>query len=254
MIESEAINTVKLTEIYRQLEGSNIVNLAYQVNDDNLDIEIFANKEDLVFYESDNNHVIDKIMEIAKEYKDDIENFQILAPMYKTFNGIDRINNNLQNVFNEKNKNKKEIMIGNVLFREQDKVIQLTNMPDDNVFNGDIGTIESITNGTKKEIVINFFGNRVRYTASNFNKFKHAYAISIHKSQGSEFDYVLIPVLPEYNKMLYRKLIYTGVTRAKKKLYLIGSLKSLDQAIKNNYDNIRKTTLKEKLVSNILNV
>ena len=254
MIESEAVNTIKLTEIYRQLEGSNIVNLAYQVNDDNLNPEIFTNKEDLVFYDVDSNHVMDKIMEIAKEYKDDLTDFQILAPMYKTFNGIDRINSKLQNVFNEKDKSKKEITIGNVLFREDDKVIQLTNMPDDNVFNGDIGVIESITNGTKKEIVINFFGNRVRYTASNFNKFKHAYAISIHKSQGSEFDYVLIPVLKEYGKMLYRKLVYTGITRSKKKLYLVGDLQALNLAIKNNEDNIRKTTLKEKLINNILNV
>ena len=127
-------------------------------------------------------------------------------------------------------------------------------MPDDNVFNGDIGVIESITNGTKKEIVINFLGNKVRYTASNFNKFKHAYAISIHKSQGSEFDYVLIPVLKEYGKMLYRKLVYTGITRSKKKLYLVGDLQALNLAIKNNEDNIRKTTLKEKLINNILNV
>ena len=254
MIESECINTVKLTEIYRQMEGSNIVNLAYQVNDDNLDPEIFTNKEDLVFYNIDSNHVMDKIMEIAEEYKDNLIDFQILAPMYKTFNGIDRINEKLQNVFNEKEKNKKEITIGGVLFREEDKVIQLTNMPDDNVYNGDIGIIESITNGTKKEIVINFFGNRVRYTSSSFNKFKHAYAISIHKSQGSEFDYVLIPILKEYGKMLYRKLVYTGITRSKKKLYIIGDLQALNLAIKNNEDNIRKTTLKEKLINNILNV
>ena len=254
MIESESINTVKLTELYRQENDSNIIDLAYQVNNNNLDHNIFSDKADLVFYEVDNNHVMDKIMEISKEYINELDNYQILAPMYKTFNGIDRINVCLQNVFNPKDKNKKEIMIGNVLFREEDKVIQLTNMPDDNVFNGDIGVIEEINNGTKKEVVISFDNNRVRYTASNFNKFKHAYAISIHKSQGSEFDYVLIPVLKEYGKMLYRKLIYTGITRTKKKLFLVGDIKALELAINNNEDNIRKTTLKEKLIENILNV
>ena len=94
-------------------------------------------------------------------------------------------------------------------------------------------------------------GNSVRYTASNFNKFSLAYAISIHKSQGSEFDIVLIPVLKEYSKMLYRKLIYTGITRAKKKLYLIGDINALEYAVKNNNTDIRQTTLKEMLIENI---
>lgn len=254
MIESDSINTIKLTELYRQGENSNIINLAYQVNEDNLDYDTLAGSDDLIFYDIDDNKVMDKIIEISKEYSNNLDNYQILAPMYKTYNGIDRININLQNVFNPKDKSKKEITINNVLYREEDKVIQLTNMPDDNVFNGDIGIIEEIRNTNKKEIVINFDGNRVRYTSSNFNNFKHAYSISIHKSQGSEFDYVLIPVLKEYGKMLYRKLIYTGITRCKKKLYLIGSVNALELAIKNDYDNIRKTTLKEMLIENILNV
>ena len=134
---------------------------------------------------------------------------QVLAPMYKTVNGIDLLNVSLQEVFNPKAKGKKEIIINNVLFREKDKVIQLTNMPDENVFNGDIGYIESIENGTKKEILINFDGNLVRYTSANFNKFKHAYAISIHKSQGSEFDTVILPIVKGYGKMLYSEDEYT---------------------------------------------
>ena len=193
---------------------------------------------------------MNRIIEISKGMNND--NYQVLAPMYKTYNGIDRININLQNIFNEKDKSKKEIIINNVLYREQDKVIQLTNMPDDNVFNGDIGVITDIIDGSKREVVINFDGNKVRYTASNFNKFKHAYAISIHKSQGSEFDYVLIPILSEYGRMLYRKLIYTGITRCKKKLILVGDIRALNIAINNDDTNIRKTTLKEMLIENIL--
>ena len=253
MIESEAINTVKLTELYRQEENSNIINLAYQINEDNLDYDTLAGSSDVEFYNLDSSKVMDKIKEISKEYINN-DNFQILAPMYKTLNGIDRINNNLQNIYNPKDKSKKEIIINNVLYRECDKVIQLSNMPDDNVFNGDIGYIEEINNGSKKEVTINFDGNLVKYTSSNFNKFSLAYAISIHKSQGSEFDYILIPILKEYGKMLYRKLIYTGVTRAKKKLYLIGDVKALEIAIKNNNNDIRQTTLKDMLIDNILNV
>ena len=251
MIESDCINTVKLTELYRQEGDSSIINLAYQVNDNELDISVFDNKDDLVFYNEDSNTVMNRIVEISNMYKDN-PSYQVLAPMYKTYNGIDRINVSLQNIFNEKDKSKKEIMINNILYRENDKVIQLTNMPDDNVFNGDIGYIDEIINGTKKEIVIDFDGNKVRYTASNFNKFKHAYAISIHKSQGSEFDYVLIPILKEYGKMLYRKLIYTGITRCKKKLILVGDLRALSIAINNDDTNIRKTTLKDMLKENII--
>ena len=253
MIDSNSLNVIELTELYRQDENSNIINLAYEVNSDNLDYDTLAGSNDLEFYNLDENKALFEILEIAKEYIGN-DNFQILAPMYKTLNGIDRINNNLQNIYNPKDKNKKEIVINNTLYREGDKVIQLSNMPDDNVFNGDIGYIEEIINDKKKEITICFDNNRVKYTPSNFNKFSLAYAISIHKSQGSEFDYVLIPVLREYKKMLYRKLIYTGITRAKKKLYLIGDIHALEYAIKNNNSDERKTTLKDMLIENILNV
>lgn len=252
MIESNSLTVVELKELYRQAGNSNIISLAYQIKEDNLESTIFNKQEDLTFCPVPNDGVINKIVEISENYKKEIDSFQVLAPMYKGLNGIDNINLALQKVFNEKNKKKKEIIINGILYREQDKVIQLTNMPDENVFNGDIGYIESIINeGNKKEIIINFEGNKVRYTSSNFNKFKHAYSISIHKSQGSEFDTVIIPVVKGYGKMLYRKLIYTAVTRVKKKLFLIGDYDALILAVKNNYSDIRKTTLKTKLEKNI---
>jgi len=239
-------------ELYRQASNSSIITLAYQINNDNLDSTIFNQKEDLTFCPVPVNSLKDKVIELASNYKKDLTSFQVLAPMYKGINGIDLLNVSLQEVFNPKDKKKKEILINGVLFREDDKVIQLSNMPDENVFNGDIGFIESITSeGTKKEVVIDFDGNQVRYTSSNFNKFKHAYAISIHKSQGSEFDTVIIPVVKGYGKMLYRKLIYTGVTRVKKKLYLVGEFDALEFSIKNNESDIRKTSLKNKIIDNI---
>ncbi len=253
MIECDCLNVIKLTELYRQEENSNIINLAYEVNNDSLDYDTLAGSDDIEFYELDSNKTMKKIVEISKEYVGD-DNYQILAPMYKTLNGIDNINRNLQDIYNPKDKRKKEIVINNILYRENDKVIQLSNMPDDNVFNGDIGYIVEIVNGSKKELTIDFDGNFVRYTPSNFNKFTLAYAISIHKSQGSEFNYVLIPVLKEYGRMLYRKLIYTGITRTKKKLYLIGEVSALEYAIKNTNVALRKTTLKDMLIDNILNV
>lgn len=254
MIESESLHVVKLKQLYRQKENSNIINLAYQINENKLDQTIFNQTDDLTFIPIPQNKVVEEIVNIASNYTDNDQIIQILAPMYKGINGIDNINISLQNVFNPESKSKKEIIINNVVYRENDKVIQLSNMPDENIFNGDIGYIETIKNGSKKEIYINFDGNTVRYTPANFQKFKHAYAISIHKSQGSEFDTVIIPLVNNYGKMLYRKLIYTAVTRVKKKLYLIGEIEALEKAIQNNESNIRRTTLKKFIIDNIKNV
>ena len=121
-------------------------------------------------------------------------------------------------------------------------------MPEENIFNGDIGIIDSVD---KKEIVVNFDDNYVRFTPANFNKFKHGYAISIHKSQGSEFKTVVIPVTKEYNKMLYRKLYYTGVTRAKRELYIVGDLNALKRAAGNNDSDVRRTAIKDRLIEAI---
>ena len=171
--------------------------------------------------------------------------------MYKTVNGIDRINQELQDIFNNKIASKKEVMVGDVLYREKDKVIELTNMPEENIYNGDIGIISKISTGSKKEIHINYDGNVVKYTASNFQKFKPAYAISIHKAQGSEFDVVVIPIVKNFNKMLYRKLIYTGVTRCKKKLYLVGDMDAFKMAVSNIDSNLRRSSIKDFLIAGI---
>ena len=121
------------------------------------------------------------------------------------------------------------------------------NMPDDNVYNGDIGIIIEIDN-IKKEVTIDYDSNIVTFNSSNFNNFTLGYVISIHKSQGSEFKTVLIPVLKEYGRMLYQKLIYTGITRSKKKLILIGEKSAFEYAISNNLNETRKTNLKDKIL------
>ena len=249
IIESTVVGVVKLNYLYRQSEGSNIINLAYDINNGNVSDEIFNKKSDLSFFEVDSSFVLDKVKDICcKHKKDSYKDFQVLVPMYKGINGIDKLNVTIQEIFNPKSSKKKEYVYGDVIYREGDKILQLTNMPDENIFNGDIGVISSID---KKEIIIDFDGNLVRFTSSNFNKFKHGYAISIHKSQGSEFKTVVIPVTSEYSKMLYRKLYYTAVTRSKKKLYLVGSISALKNASINNNSDIRRTTIKDKLISKI---
>ncbi|MDD3241369.1 MAG: ATP-dependent RecD-like DNA helicase [Bacilli bacterium] len=252
LIDSDSLPIKKLNQLYRQGEDSNIINLAYEINNGILNNETIIKNKDLEFIETNPILLKEELINICKNYIDyDYKQFQILVPMYKTINGIDEINIALQKLFNPKNKIKKEIIINGIIYRENDKVIQLTNMPEENVFNGDIGIIERIDNNTKKEIYINFDGNLVKYTAANFNKFKHGYAISIHKSQGSEFDITILPIVKSYGKMLYRKLIYTAVTRSKKKLYIIGEVEALKIAIKNNENDVRRSKMSTKIIEHL---
>ncbi len=253
LIESHALQVVELTELYRQGIDSNIISLAYDIRNQSVNKDIFNVEDDLTFIECRDNEVIPNICEICNTYKDlNYKKFQILAPMYKGLNGIDAINKNVQDIFNSKSRTKKEKVIGEFNFREDDKVIQLTNMPDDNVYNGDIGIIDRIQSSPKSEIHIDFDGNLVKYTPANFINFRSAYSISIHKAQGSEFDVVVIPIVNAYNKMLYQKLIYTGVTRAKKKLYIVGDFSALIRASRNTSDDIRRTTIKKYLINGIV--
>ena len=108
-----------------------------------------------------------------------------------------------------------------------------------------------IKSNPNKEIRIDFDNNVVKYTPSNFNNFRLAYSISIHKSQGSEFDVVILPIVRSYNKMLYQKLVYTAVTRAKKKLFIIGDITALSIAVNNTKEDIRRTTIKDYLINGI---
>ncbi len=243
LIESNLLNVISLKELYRQEEDSSIILLAHDINSGIVN-ENILNENDISFI--DTFDVVDSLTSIAKEYKkEDYTDFQVLVPMYKGVNGIDNINNVLQSIFNPKAKNKNELVVGDVVYRENDKILQLVNMPEERIFNGDIGVISRIDN---REITVEFDTSEVKFTPANFNKFKLGYAISIHKSQGSEFDTVVIPVVKSYNKMLYRKLYYTAITRAKKRLILLGDVNALKMASLNNNQDIRMTTIKEKLI------
>lgn len=252
LISSSKLPVVELKELYRQGMDSNILTLAYDVRKGEVVDDVFNKEEDLTFIECSDDDVISNLMDVSSTFKDlSYKNFQILAPMYKTKCGIDMINQRLQVIFNPKDKSKKELVVGDVIFREGDKVIELTNMPDENIYNGDIGIISQIVTQPAKKITIDFDGNEVTFTAANFNKFRLAYAISIHKAQGSEFDVVVMPIVQGYRKMLYRKLVYTGITRSKKMLYLIGDKNALRQAVNNISSDIRRTTIKDFLENGI---
>ena len=255
-IDSDLIDVIKLDILYRQKEDSYIPELAREIRENDLQ-DFLRTRDDYTFLTCSSDSIISNLPKICTqilEHGYDYRKVQIMAPMYAGTNGIDNLNKILQEVFNPSSKTKNELKVGDVIFRENDKVLQLVNVPDENVFNGDIGIITSIRHGNitksgKNEITIDFDGNLVTYQPKDFINIKHGFIISIHKSQGSEFDVVVIPISRSYQRMLYRKLIYTGITRAKKKLILIGEPESFIYSVENHQESLRKTDLLENLLS-----
>ncbi len=253
LIDSEMINTVYLNLLYRQEENSYINTLAMEIRDNEISETIKEKKDDFVFLECDSNSIIHNLKVICKRLiikGYDYKRVQIMAPIYKGINGIDNLNNELQEIFNPKSPKKDEYVSGDIIYRVGDKVLQLVNIPELNVYNGDIGVILAIELVKGKEVFkIDFDGNIVMYPVKELNKIKHGFVISIHKSQGSEFEMVVMPICPSYKRMLYRKLLYTGVTRAKRKLIVIGDLNSFLTCAKNESNIVRNTSLKDRIIS-----
>lgn len=252
LIDSDMINVTFLDELYRQDENSYIAILAKEVNENDLSDDFLSKKDDYSFIECDSLNLktyIKKVCEKAIEKGYSSDDIQLLAPMYKGENGIDNLNKLLQEIFNP-NMGQKEISTKDVIYRENDKVLQLENDPDNNVYNGDIGYISNID---KTTISVNFDGNVVKYTPKDYIKIKHGYAISIHKSQGSEFKLVIVPVIFSYKIMLYKKIIYTAITRAKHNLTLVGDPNAFMYSVKNEIVYERKTKLVDRLQSFLMN-
>lgn len=242
------ISTIKnkyLNTIYRVKEGSYITYLANDIKNRKHFDKFPTNYSDFKFIESDDDNIKKYLKEIvnkAVEKGISSENFQVLAPMYKGINGIDSLNSMMAEIFNP---NAEKFIIGDKYYRINDKVIQLVNDVDNNVYNGDIGYIKDIYYIDKKLIVeIDYSGNIVEYKNGEFDKFNLAYAVSIHKSQGSEYANVVIILASSFNRMFYNKLIYTAVTRAKSSLIILGSIDSLNKSVLTNYGANRNTYLK----------
>jgi len=253
LIDSEIIDVVKLNCLYRQDEDSYIPILATEIKDRDIS-DVFVKKtNDYNFIVSDSANMMGSVISIVnaaikKGYTD--KDVQVLAPMYKSINGIDMLNKHLQRLFNPPSEEKNEVVLSEVTYRVGDKVLQLVNDPDFNVYNGDLGYICDIVSANKSlskriEIIVDYDGNKVTYTPDKYINIRHGYAISIHKSQGGEFPIVILPIVNNFNRMLYNKLIYTGVTRAKKSLMIVGDPNCFINGVKNDYVDNRKTTLKD---------
>ena len=243
----------KLTKIYRQGEDSTIVTLASQIQQGILPADFTEKKADRSYFEATSEYIPDMIKKIvAAAIRSGIpaQDVQVLAPMYRGPAGIDQINQLMQDLINPSEKDQLVFEAPDCQYRQGDKVIHLVNDAESNVFNGDLGYITDLlpgkyTDSKQDELTINFDGNEIVYQRSEWYKIRLAYAMSIHKSQGSEFPVVILPITRSSHRMLQRNLVYTAITRAKSKLILLGEKSAFDYAVKNT-GTARKTYLIER--------
>ncbi|WP_337050405.1 ATP-dependent RecD-like DNA helicase [Priestia megaterium] len=255
LLSSEVVPTVRLTDVYRQAEGSSIIDLAHEIKKGKLPEDLSRQQGDRSFIRCQGQHITNVVQQVCgnalkKGYT--AKDIQVLAPMYKGPAGIDKLNEVLQELFNPVSEQRRELKHGDITYRVGDKVLQLVNQPDSNVFNGDMGEIVSVffaKENTEKQdmLVISYEGNEVTYTKQDFNQITHAYCCSIHKSQGSEFPIVVLPIVKSYYRMLRRNLLYTAVTRSKQFLILCGEDEAFQLGVSRNEDSIRQTNLQPLL-------
>lgn len=248
LLKIDSIKSKLLSKIYRQTDDSSIVDLAYCIRNTKLNEE-FKFSKDVSFLRLKNIQAPTAIVDILSKLFDrglTFEDIQIIIPMYGNVAGIDNINSAIQQWYNPKSEYSSEIRVNHQVFRIGDRVLQLKNQPEDDIFNGDIGIITDI-DLDNEEIVVEFDVGEVIYPKNMHSNLTLAYAISIHKSQGSEFDYVIMCVFNDYGFMLNKQLIYTGITRAKKTLLLLGDYKTFIQKSARENINLRKTSLIERI-------
>lgn len=256
MLASGRIPKVELTEIYRQSSGSSIIELAHQMKAGKLPDNIEAKTSDRSFIRAGADQistVVEKVVKSALSKGHTIKDIQVLAPMYKGPAGIDALNQMIQQMVNPNDDgSRKELVFGDVTYRINDKVLQLVNQPESNVFNGDMGEVVAIMKAketVEKQdlLVVSFDGIEVTYQRSDLNQLTLAYCCSIHKAQGSEFPTVIMPVVRGYMKMLRRNLLYTGITRSRDFLILCGDPGVFRYGVERTDDSSRLTTLAVRL-------
>lgn len=244
LIESKTIPLVSLTKLYRSSEGGGIAELAKRIRE-NEDPEF---KDGVTFVEADGHQIISEVRSITSDCETP-ESYQVLAPQYNRGAGINNINKTLQDLLNPFDANKPYINFRDkTMFIEGDRVIQLKNLPDFNVWNGDIGVISEIDSAANT-IVVDFDEGPVTYEGLSeiHTNLRHAWAISVHKSQGSEYQDVCVIVDPSHQFMLTKKLIYTAISRAKKKLTIVGNKTAFIRGCRTISRYERQTTLQERL-------
>lgn len=256
LLVSKQIPAMQLDTIYRQEKGSSIIQLAHDIHSGKLSPNFAENQSDRSFIPCRDNQipsVIEQVTQRAKQKQFGLMDVQVLAPMYRGNAGIDHLNDIVQEVWQDK-PTKKIVRIREHSYRIGDKVLQLVNNPEQNVFNGDIGIIVSMETvkdqKSPTKITIDFDETEVTYEKSEWSQFTLAYCTSIHKAQGSEFKMVILPIVHQYSRMLQRNLLYTAVTRASDFLIMLGEQDAFEQCVRSVSVN-RRTSLVKRLVDAI---
>lgn len=255
LINSQIIPTIFLNVIFRQAQKSQIIKNSHRIRQGFFPIFLKHPTDFYLFEENEAVSAANTILElisvkIPQTFGIPFSKIQVLTPIYKGEAGVLNLNKILQTALNPLINPADQLTIGGKNWRINDRVLQLSNNYDKEVFNGDLGIIKKI-NPTEKSLGVDFYGNLVEYQTDELDQLTHAFATTIHKSQGSEFEAVVMPILTSHYIMLERNLLYTGVTRAKKLLVLVGSKKALFIAVKNNRPEKRYTGLLEKLNSQV---
>ncbi|PKM78871.1 MAG: ATP-dependent RecD-like DNA helicase, partial [Firmicutes bacterium HGW-Firmicutes-13] len=258
LIKSEVIPVVTLDIIFRQAQESLIIVNAHRINRGKLPFMNNRDKDFFFLQEEDPEKIIKMILDLCSfripEYLKvrPLEDIQVITPMRKTLLGVENLNRVLQEALNPplKNKNKKEVNSGGEVFRPGDKVMQVKNNYQKEVYNGDIGIINEI-DSEDGEITVIFSDfddcREVNYNYNELDELTLSYAISVHKSQGSEYPVIVMPVVTQHYILLQRNLIYTAVTRARQMVVVVGTKKAMAIALKNNRVEERYTLLSERL-------
>ena len=253
VIDSGTVETVALNEIFRQAQTSQIITNAHAINAGSMPDIQNARDSDFFFLEAEDPDLVVETVcglcasRLPKTYGfHAIDDIQVLAPMYRGETGANNLNRTLQQKLNP---NGQVLQRGGAQFRVGDKVMQIRNNYDKDVFNGDMGRIEAIDD---EMMSVNFQDRPVMYELSELDELVLAYAVSVHKSQGAEYKAVVMPLTTQHYMMLQRNLLYTAITRAKGLVVLVGTKKALSMAVKNNVVAQRHTTLAERIRAGIV--
>ena len=258
IINSEFFPIVELRKSFRHGSRRHIFENANRII--NGDTKLDISHSDFQFFEvpdlpndKDCCRLLEKLKKVFfEEYAAsgrDAEKIQVLSPLrVKTSVSVDKLNPELQKMVNTALDAEDDIYYGSICFRRNDRVMQVSNNYDKNIFNGDMGVIKLVSAKSGK-LLVDFDGTIVEYQQREFDQLKHCFAVTIHKSQGGEYPIVIIPITGYHSTMLMRNLLYTGVTRAKQKLILIGDKNALAYAIQNNQGTKRNSALLERLMA-----
>ncbi len=252
LIASKFVPVVALDVIFRQSEDSLIIENAHRINRGQMPFFSKTAKDFFLFAESEPEKAATRVIELVKTRiphkfgMNAIEDVQVLSPMHRGVVGVGELNRTLQDALNPAEQGKQEWRHGSRVFRMGDKVLQMRNNYTKQIFNGDLGRVVEI-DIEEQRLVVNFDGERVEYEFSELDELVHAFAMSVHKSQGSEYRAVVIPILTQHYMMLQRNLLYTGVTRAKELVVLVGTQKAIGIAVRNDRVAQRNSRLAKRL-------